>query len=495
MRWIGLSAFLVAAIVAAVLIAASRDPVESGAAQGGTRRLVVTVAPTKHGPAFAPGAIGLSVETSRFAEQHVDARDASLVALMRRLGPGVLRIGGDSVDYSWWTSDNEAPPSWATSVMTPSHLAGLDRLLVATNWTAIIGVNFGHFDPSRAASEARAARRALGYRLLGIEIGNEPDAYGSEVIKLRPSSYDADEYLVEAATYSAAIRAAAPEVSLYGPDLSSPSWLSTIASDSSDFFSVITQHYYPTFYSTPDGPCKGTSVPTEADLLSPQVRAEENAVLRLVTQMGGVAHRETRISETNNTASCDAPGGPETSPVFASALWSLDWVLRATSAGVVGLNFHGNFGACAPDTFSPLCASSAKGDKPVIARPEYYGLVAARELEGGYFAPVDITEGRTGEELTIYATSHANGDITLAFDNFGTSRRAILIDKPPGEHKAVVAFLTAPSLSATRGITFGHAAIDATAAARPRHTALSKVGRAFRLDVPPTSAAIVTLSR
>ena len=123
---------------------------------------------------------------------------------MRLLGPSVLRVGGNSVDLSWWTSNGEPPPPWATSTVTPADLSALRGLLTATGWRVLLGVNLGHFEPSRAVDEARYAKRILGKSLLGIEIGNEPDDFGKKP-KLRAPTYSVGEYLQEADAYSQAL--------------------------------------------------------------------------------------------------------------------------------------------------------------------------------------------------------------------------------------------------------------------------------------------------
>jgi hypothetical protein len=462
-----------------------------------TQRVILTVEPTHPGTKFAPGSVGLSVEANQLATQDLSANHKSLVALMRRLGPGVLRIGGGSLDYSWWTSDDEQPPVWATSVVTSSDLINLHSLLVAADWRVILGVDLGHFDPARAANEARVAERILGSSLLGFEIGNEPNGYVGRSEKLRASSYSADNYLGEIDAYSAAMRTAAPWIRLYGPDLSSPAWLPTIVSDKTLPFDAITEHYYPTFYSVPKGVCEGTPIPPAMDLLSPEVREQENSVLQTLVRAGQIAHREVRISETNTTASCDVNGGPATSPVFASALWSLDWVLRAASAGVAGLNFHGNFGLCGPYTFSPVCepdnAAAARGQ--VIARPEYYGLLAARELEGGRFIPVDINGQSTSREITAYATIHSPSVITLAIDNFAMEGSTDFLLRVPGYNKATSKSLVGPSISATSGVTFGHTSINAAGVLRATGTRVRNVDGTLRLKVEPASAMVITLYR
>jgi hypothetical protein len=416
---------------------------------------------------------------------------------MRLLGPGVLRLGGDSLDYSWWTGNGEHPPAWETSVVTPVNLANLDKLLVATGWRVILGVDLGHFDPARAASEAHAAERLLGSRLLGFEIGNEPDHYGSATKRLRPSAYGVSNYLEEVAAYSKKMATGVSELSLYGPDLYSQPWLSAIAADKDVPFTQITQHYYPISYSYAKGSCKATPVPTAEELLSPQIRERESVAIDFLVRVGQSAGRSTRLSETNNTGSCDASGGPATSPVFASALWALDWALRSAKAGVEGINFHGYFGRCRPSAYSPICAPSysAEARGEVIGRPEYYGLLAARQLEGGRFIPVQI-EGQVGEGgYTAYATKHSGGAITVAIDNFQSGAGASILLKVPGYAKASNERLVARSLSSTTGVSFGRASFEGSRFERPKGRAIRRVGGAFRLEVSPASAVVVTLRR
>jgi hypothetical protein len=462
--------------------------------------VVLAVAPTHPGKPFAPGSVGLSIEAEELATPDLSASHKSLVALMRRLGPSVLRIGGNSVDYSWWSSDNEAPPSWATSVLRPPALVSLHGLLVATGWRAILGVDLGHFDPTRAAAEARSAYRILGSRLLGFEIGNEPDDYGDPTVKLRPSSYNAGDYLDELAAYIAAIRAAVPTFHLYGPDIGTTppqGWLTTVASAKDTPFSAITHHYYPTTYSVARGVCKGTPLPTALELLSPLVRERENEMLSNLVAAGEIAHRPTLITETNTTSSCDLGGGPDTSPVFASALWSLDWVLRAASAGISGVDFHGYFGRCGPSVFSPVCAPgyTAEAHGQVTAQPEYYGLLAARQLEGGRFVPVEIRGQMGPEQVTAYATIHPHAVITLAIDNLTAVGHTSFLLRVPGYGTARSESLTAPSINATSDIAFGQASITLAGAIRPVAATIRGGHGTFRVAIPPESAIVITLRK
>ncbi len=362
----------------------------------------------------------------------------------------------------------------------------------------ILGVDLGHFDPTRAADEARVASNILGSHLLGFEVGNEPNDYGGALLSLRSKSYDASTYLAELAAYLAAMRATTAGVRLYGPDLGwigAQPWLTAISADQEMPFLVLTQHYYPTSYNLPPSVCKDTTLATAAELLSLEVRERENAVLQTIVRVGELRHREVRISETNDTASCNAPGGPATSPVFASALWSLDWSLRAASAGVAGLNFHGYFGRCRPEGFAAMCepgpAAAAHGQ--VEPRPEYYGLLAARQLEGGRFVPTRLTSPRPLPDLTIWATITPHGTVKIALDNLATAGSAQSVLIPLSGYTATEESLTGPSVAARNGVALGDAAVGSRGRWRPKLVIVPRSGHYLRVAASPASATIVTL--
>jgi hypothetical protein len=463
--------------------------------------------------------VGLSTEARELTTGQLDAAHDSLVRLMRLLGPAVLRVGGNSLDTSWWTSSSEPSPTWATSTITPADLSALGRLLALTGWRVLLGVDLGHFEPARAADETRYAKEILGSGLLGVEIGNEPSGYGRKKDSLRPPTYGVAEYLREVDAYRQALDAASPNVAVYGPALSQGSpWLTELGA-AENVFSQITQHYYPasTCPSQPSGspgatgspespgrqgevPVSAVEPPTAAGLLSPSVRQEEDEVIQMLVQTGAVAHRSVRMEETNDSA---CGGTPSVSPVFASALWALDWSLRAASGGVRGLNFHGNLGVCGPHAQSPICApgvgAAVVGD--VAARPEYYGLLAARQLEGGRFVPTRILAHGSSvhgppPDLTSWATLAPGGTLRIAIDNLATAGLAqpVLISIS-GYRAGAEETLSGPSVLAKTGVALGAARVSAAGQWHPRSISLSSDHGAVRVILPAASATIVTLYR
>jgi hypothetical protein len=460
-----------------------------------TPTAVLRVDTKQPGNAFDLGAVGLSVDANELGTGHLSADHPSLVRLMRLLGPAVLRIGGSSVDLSWWTSTGEPPPAWATNTATPRDLYALRGLLHATGWRVLLGVDLGHFEPVRAADEARIAQQILGAGLLGVEIGNEPNNYrdkNSKVI-LRPPTYGVGEYLREAEAYRQALRAAAPGVAVYGPALSRTRWLIQMGA-AANMFSEITQHYYPTS-SCPGAPSPTAAAqPTTAELLSPMARQQEVETLDALARAGALTGRPTRIGETG-TGACG--GNSSASPMFASALWALDWALRAASDGVEGLNFHGHLGDCGPYTQSPICAPSTEAAKAgdVVPQPEYYGLLAASRLEGGRFVPTSVIGSDPLPNLTTWATLAPGGTVTIAIDNLATAGLAQPLSIPMSGYTATEERLVGPSAEARSGIALGTAPVSSKGHWRPRLVNLFRRSGAFRVVVGPASAVIVILHR
>ncbi len=458
---------------------------------------VLTVNTSRSGHVFALGAVGLSTQAQDLGAGRLTPDDHRLVRLMRLLGPSVLRIGGNTVDFSWWTSSNEPPPSWATTTITPEELETLHLLLRATGWKAILGLDLGHYEPVRAADETRAAHLILGAELLGVEIGNEPNSYSdkNDTVVLRPSTYGVSEYLREADAYREAIGVATPDVAVDGPALSQTRWLTEMGA-AAGMFTELTQHYYPTSTCQDGQPGTTLQPPTSAELLSLAVRQQEDETLGALIRAGTIADRPTRIGETGD-GTCN--GKSPSSAVFASALWALDWALRATSVGVLGLNFQGHLEVCGSDNQSPICTSDQEaGRVDVTAQPEYYGLLAARQLEGGRFVSTSVTAPDPLPNLTTWATAASNGTVRIAIDNLALEGLAQPISIiVPGYRVATEQALLSSSVEAKR-ITLGAVPLTSAGLWHPKLVSLRRAHtrhHSFRVVVPPASAVIVILHR
>ncbi len=475
------------------------DPAGAGSAAGTASALDppqgtpvnVSIAARPAGSAVPTDFLGLSFEVRSLPAIAGYADRGNLVALLRSLGPGVMRFGGISADeQAAWVGNGAAQPRWARVAIDEADLAGLATLAQETGWRVLLTVNLGHYDPAAAALEAAAAHRLLGSALEGIEIGNEPDLLVRK--HLRGPGWGIVAYGPQARAYRAAIAAAAPGTPIAGPDPSTGvaglGWLRTVASSPTLRPALLTDHYYPL------SSCGYR--PTVSELLSPNVRRAESDMLGKAVEIARAHGLALRMDETNNV-SCE--GEPGVSDTFASALWALDYAARVASAGVAGLNFHDLLDKT--DAYSALFAPTpaALGAGALHAAPEWYALLAARALLGGRPLPATVA-GDAPEELSASAVRGPGGQLRLVlvdYDPPGDSPLAVRLHVPRGLGGGSVLRLTAPSPTATSGVLLGGRAV-APDGTFTLPSALPRVsGRAGSLAVgmPPDSAAVVTLSR
>jgi hypothetical protein len=435
--------------------------------------------------------LGLSFEAINLPSIAGYASSGDLVNLLRSLGHGVMRIGGISADeQTVWSQEGPAPAwaqAWAQATIDPQDLAGVASLAAASGWRVLLTVNLGHYEPAAAAQEAQVAQSLLGSSLVGIAIGNEPDRYVADGLRAAPWSFP--EYLTEVEAYRGAIAASAPGAQIVGPDSSSSGeldlpWLAEAAAEERP--ALLTEHYYPLTK------CQ-RHAPTLGQLVSPVMRVNETAAL---TQLAAIARSSAiplRLDETNNV-SCR--GQPGVSNVFASALWAVDYVVRAMASGVVGLNFHDLIAE--PLTYSPLAAYDAQelAGGALHANPEWYALLLTRSLIGQ--RPVQARVSGGNRTLTAGAFVSASGNLHIVLVNFAprSARRLVVRLRLPRRFgPGPILRLTAPGLRATSGVALGARSVSATGTWGPS-TPLPRVSGgpgSLELDMPPSSAALVTL--
>jgi hypothetical protein len=480
--------------VAAPATAGATRPILHATPRPRGRSVHVTIASSRADDPSPSDFLGLSFENrslpliARYA-----APRGNLLALLRSLGPGVLRFGGASADeQSAWVGPGAALPPWAATAITSEDLAGIARLAHETGWRVLLTVNLGHYDPQAAAHEAAAARAALGNALIGVELGNEPDRFARTL--LRGRSWDIAAYRRQALAYRAAIEAATPGLAIAGPDPATGvpglAWLSAAARTLHP--ALLTGHYYPL------SSCGYK--PTVGELLSPNLRRDTDTMLAKMRAIARGARTPLRIDETNNI-SCE--GRPRVSDTFAAALWALDYIVRALRAGIAGLNFHDLLAKAG--SYSPLLgpSSTALVAGALHPQPEWYALLAARELPGSRPLRTRVS-GETPGELSASTFRDPDGRLRLVLVDFeppGSPPLAVHLDlsnpKPVARayaHGSVLR-LTAPSPTATGGVRLGGhvVAADGSFASPISLPAVYDHHGALSLQLGPSSAAVVTL--
>jgi hypothetical protein len=460
----------------------------------------VTVETSHPGAALPADFLGLSFEASIIDSPLLDPAHTDLANLLRNLGRGHLRFGGNSLDrVTAWTSEpTVALPTWAHARVTPDDLARLGRLSSSSGWSVDLGLSLGHPDPGAAASEASAAARLIGAGLEAVQIGNEPDLL-AEDRTLEPGGYSYSAYIAQVGAYRRAIASAVPGLPLAGPDTAGTGWLAAYGRDERPGLAFLAQHFYPLTR------CGGAR-PTIPDLLSAATADREAAVAGAAVAAGRADGLPVRFDETNS-ASCGGQDG--VSDTLASALWMTRYLLQLGQSGVAGVDVQGGLAACRG--YTPLCVPGATGPTAatdpgidpvadrslgagpagatrVAAQPDYYALLLVHLLEGGRFLTL---RSSSPEDVSTFAVVMPGGSIRVVLDNTDPARGAN-VSIPGLRGPAFVLRLAGPSIQATSGIRFGGAGVgsDGTWISRPAETIGPASG--VRIAIGPASAAVVT---
>lgn len=433
----------------------------------------ITVMDIKVGT-IGPNFMGLSYEKSTASGALFSASNADLIGLLRALGPGILRIGGNSVDRTAW---NRNGAGLIPGEMSPTDITRLAGFVDACGWQVLYGVNLGQSTPSAAADEVSYAARLFGAALAGVEIGNEPDLYVNRGY-FTQSNWGATAFISRWHSFATAIRQAQPGVVLSGPTLALPkniaSWAVPFMTSERSNIGLVTQHYYRS-----NGPNPGSTI---SDLLSPDTYL--TTILGDLKGAGGSL--PYRLSETNSYFSGGTPG---VSNSCASALWVIDHLFANAQSGAAGVNLHGGGHS---DGYTPI---ADQGGNVVEVRPEYYGLFFFHLLGPGGVYQTKIAAD-SSLNVSAYAVKSTTGSLTVAIVNKDSSNTLNLtIDCGMQPRAASFMALRLPSLSATSGIQWqgGTISLGGKVAPQAAYT-LTANGSNVMAYVPPATAALIRIS-
>ena len=450
-------------------------------AQAESVKVTVDVDESIPGMAIPADFLGLSYEKNVLALEHFNPSNTALVNLLRLLGNGVLRLGGNYVESTTWVPDGPKKITENEGIIGRKELEDMFGFARACRWSVIHGLNLGANNPELAAEEARVAQTIGGDSLLAFEIGNEPELYPHR--DLRPKEYDYANYELEVAAYRVAMRRVLGRVPLAGPATTSKMpWLKRFLKDYQSDVVVTTRHNYPLAASCTD--------PTDPrfgsvkNLLSPETAAAWQKLLGEHQQVATEAGVPFRVGECGSASSGGSPGVSDT---FASALWCADYLFDIAILGVAGVNFHGSFNCRG---YTSFCATKKGG---YHVHGNYYGMLFFRQAAQGHVLPVKSLNA--GVNLTCHAVRGIDGVLRVALINKDLEKSAQVSIKVGNRvDPAGVMRLSAPALSAKSGITLGGAevSLDGEWAPLSDETIPVREGE-ITVDVPVASAALVAL--
>lgn len=465
-------------------------------------RVEVDVAVSAKSVAIPSDFVGFSLELTSvggYLGRYPDQLNAVFLRLMKNLGAGILRLGGNSTDDGCWRTSSGSPlPEGCTFEVSPNLLAIVAAAMKETGWRALVGVNLAEYSTSRALAMARdgvaaafAGDRAGG--LLGLELGNEPNLY--DYRGDRPDGYTHDQFVSEWAGYASALatdrRTAA--MRLAGPAYSRmSSWFAFLddflAGATPERVGLVTAHDYPL------QTCSGDD-PTLDQLMRRELVIDTGKRVESWVATAAPAGEEVLVAETNSVA-CRGQDG--VSNVFGSALWGLDHMLTIAAAGAASVNLH----VARSAFYDPVVSeeSDADGDGTysyaVRVLPLYYAMWMASRASGGKVAAGRVIDA--GIDLAAHAV--LRGDTLLVF-LINRDEEGGTVKVTPSERAgaASLTILDAPALDArVAEVRLGGSQIDGATGELPAPdtTALdpSAGTGSYFVELPPTSAAILAVA-
>ncbi len=456
---------------------------------GGGRRVRLSVHPGQRGRAIAGDFTGLSYETSQLSDPSFFApENTALAAFHRRLGAaGVLRIGGNTSEFSVWTPTS-APvdsPSQAFGPdtgrhppprrpVTPLAVRNLRGFLELSGWRLIYGLNMGTESPETAADEAAYVARVMGDRLVAFQLCNEPDLFYKN--GLRGPGYGYPQFAAQWRHYFRAVRRRVPRAPFAGPDTAAnDEWLARFAQEQRHDVTFLSAHYYA------EGP------PTDPSMTIPRLLGS-SAELDAELQAAAAASRDTglpfRMTETN---SCYGGGKAGVSDTFAAALWAAEIMYRLAEAGAIGVNFHGGgYG-----WYTPVAGTPASG---FVARPVYYGMLLFAAAGPGRLVMTKVSGAADGS-VTAFGLTGRDGALRVVVLNKNLDTDATLAIDVPGARTASVMRLLAPRADDRTDTTFAGSVVGNDGRWTPAVTeTLTAREGLLTLRMPSASGALLTLS-
>ena len=344
---------------------------------------------------------GFSYEKTHIMNGSLTSNNTSLIALYKLLGSPMMRLCANDVERCTWVGEGTAPSQpngqpFNTKVTT----GGVDQFcgfLAATESKAIYGVNFQLDDVTASSAEAAYVMSQCPSSIVGIEIGNEPDKFGSW-----------DSQTADYETFADAI-VATPGALLVGPGCTSKSAVSfsapfadTMTAKYGSQFTLLAQHSY-----------VAASSSSECSLANLQITTTKLTDIFDTIQAAATKNNLPgwRMDE-NNT--CSGHGQSGLSDTFISGLWAIDYMFEVAKRGGSGVNFESDENGM--DGTVPFYYEPIEEDKGVVVQvqPEYYGMLLFTQAGTGSMVSTAVTTN--AQDFTAWAIK-ADGFSSVVLNN------------------------------------------------------------------------------
>ncbi|KAJ6627347.1 glycoside hydrolase family 79 protein [Mycena sp. CBHHK59/15] len=370
----------------------------------------------------------------------------------------------------------------ANPTHTPALLFTTDVLYMLANISALVNVEWYLGIPLNDTSHLRlgiaeAAESILGDKLIGFQVGNEPDQYASH--GHRPTTYGPADFSSDFGVVEAALRAdpKVPVVNgkLLGPSLSGQwqpqqVWDVDFIPDHRQSLAALSMSFYPKNNCAKvfGGPNATGGVDPQAvfssylDHTSGQTIAQPYLSSTSLAQTNNLPF----VMVETNTASCG--GFPGVSNSFGSALWALDYGLQLAYSNFTTALLHVGGQGVYYNPFTPPPTNQSTFRSWTIG-PIYYSVLAVAEAFGTSNQSRIIDLEMNGQNIYTPGYAIYDGDVLarLALFNYvtdptGASAYTVSFAIGGGDTgqanatpaQVKVKYLLAPSVSSKDNITW-----------------------------------------
>ena len=517
----GFSHTSVVVLASALTLGFARGAVGQAAAQAVPRLATVTVQADSLRGEIPRDFIGLSLEVSTggqgigafqgaapgsaapaeqpiYALGHPESPNQGYFRFMRNLGPGILRLGGNSQDNSCWDRAHAPHPEACEAELKGPDLRLFAQAARAGGWHLIVGLNLKQNGPAWALGEVTEgiAREIPSERVFALEPGNEPDLFART--PYRPRTYSADEQVKDFQGYLRALQgdSVARRYAVVGP-ATCCGWRN--AHDLGVFVDGVGRENlkWITVHNYSATTCGGQTV-SIARLLSPELMDGFNQEVRPLAAVAREHGLPIAMAETNS-ASCG--GMPGVSNAFAAALWGLDFAFSLVDDGFVNVDFHISYRPAGGSSYNPIDTygrqvASGRWQYRNVAEPLYYAMyLFTQHASGGRLLPATV---ETGANVRAWAVRRCAGCAVEVFVlNKDTSAAGpVRVHLGGGMGAASLLLLDAPTLGSLAGdVRYGGRQFtsDGTIGA-PKTVAIKPDGGGdYTFTLPNAAIAVLTV--
>ena len=374
--------------------------------------------------------VGFSFEKSELPTTSFQADKTNIVNLFKALGPSIVRIGGSAVDRVVWTTD-----------LKPSHIDRFAAFISQTGWRVIYGIGLLTNTPDAAANEAQYVISKMGNSITHLTLGNEPDntSYGSS------PSFNTKWLAAKNAIVNRIGNRAFAGPDATGSGTARDYTVPFAAAVGSSNITLLTHHFY-TVSSADQTAYQAATTETVRDqerakfrltLLTIPTSTKLRDNLFYIKPAADSLNVKFRLTEVNSATGGGVLG---VSDVYASVLWSLDFMFLAAQGGASGVNFHGGDKA----RYTPFTFSSAS---LLGVQPLYYGLLFFTMMGSGPVLSSSIDAG--GKNISIYTIRTTSGYSVLLINKEENQSFEVTLNLPAPVSSATSIYLQGTSLLAS----------------------------------------------